>query len=78
MTLAQLWLDEAGNLLCRARFLHRRPLFFRAGEDVLAAFGVTEGVKYSTLADLPVFPMKTSGLALSTGEIMLTEAFEHA
>ena len=78
MTLAQIWLEEAGDLLTRARLLQRRPIFFRAGRDVLAAFGVSDGVKYSTLSDLPVFPMETTGLALTTSEIMLTESLEHA
>lgn len=78
MTPAQLWLEEAGNMLTRAKLLQRRPIFFRAGEDVLSSFGVTEGVKYSTLADLPVFPMSAQGLALTTSEIQLTESFEHA
>jgi hypothetical protein len=78
MTPAQLWLEEAGNMLTRARILHQRPIFFRAGEDVLSSFGVTEGVKYSTLAELPVFPMAAQGLALTTSEKVLTEPFEHA
>ncbi len=75
MTQAQLWLEEAGNMLTRAKLLHQRPIFFRAGEDVLSSFGVTEGVKFSTLADLPVFPMEAKGLALTTAEIQLTETF---
>jgi hypothetical protein len=78
MTPAQLWLEEAGNMLTRARILQRRPILFRAGEDVLSAFGVTEGVKYSTLAELPVFPMEAKGLALTTSEIVLTDPLEHA
>lgn len=65
-------------MLTRARILHQRPIFFRAGEDVLSSFGVIEGVKYSTLAELPVFPMQAKGLALTTGEIMLTDSLEHA
>lgn len=62
-------------MLTRAKLLHQRPIFFRAGEDVLSSFGVTKGVKFSTLADLPVFPMKAHGLALTTAEIQLTETF---
>lgn len=66
MTLAQVWLEEAGNLLTRARILQQEPLFFRAGKDVLEAFGVTKEVSYSTLANKPVYPMEAKGLALCT------------
>lgn len=78
MTLAQIWLEEAGNLLTRARVLQREPVCFRAGADVLSSFGVTEDVKYSTLANLPVYPMEAQGLALTTQQIELTESLEHA
>lgn len=53
---------------------HLRPLWFRAGEDVLLLFGAKQtDDKVSELAGLPVFPMKTFGLALVTTGIVLTE-----
>lgn len=59
------WFDAAREQLQTATREGKRPVWFRAGEDVLSAFFVEKG-DIPELANLKVFPMQTNGLALVT------------
>lgn len=60
------WIEAARGMLQQSANERLHPLWFRAGGDVMSTFDVDQSTAVASLADLPVFPMETSGLALVT------------
>lgn len=60
----KIWLEAAREAATRAKDSHVRPLFWRAGVDVIRAFDQDKACERHRLGNLEVFPMESEGLAL--------------